>query len=111
MLDSKNEWFCLLKSGCHAEPYAGGKPSLLAGMFRLVENRKDMVAAFEVYLFPSHDKSPALEKGDFPDHKRIVGTTSALAAADLRCSLFKVESERFEWEFCFDTSFLLEAPF
>ncbi|KAF7151620.1 hypothetical protein RHSIM_Rhsim02G0133500 [Rhododendron simsii] len=108
VLDSKNGWFCLLKSGCHAHSYAGGKPSLLASVFRLVENRKDKVAAFEVYRFPSHDKFPALEKGARPpDYERIVGETSVLAAADLRCSLFKVESKYFEEESGFTTSFLL----
>ncbi|KAI8567740.1 hypothetical protein RHMOL_Rhmol02G0145000 [Rhododendron molle] len=98
-LDPKNKWFCLLKSGCHAQPYVGGKPSLLASVFCLVENHKDKVPAYEVYPFPSHDKFPALEKGARPpDHNRIVGEMSVLAAADLRCSLFKVESKYFEEE-------------
>lgn len=107
VLDSKNGWFCLLKSGCHAHSYAGGKPSLLACVFRLVENRKDKVPAFEIYRFPSHDMFPALGEGAHPDHERIVGETSVLAATDLRCSLFKVESKHFEVESGFSTSFLL----
>lgn len=39
---------------------------------RCMEVTEDMVAAFEVYPFPSHDKSLELEKCAFPDHKRLL---------------------------------------
>ncbi|KAF7146091.1 hypothetical protein RHSIM_Rhsim04G0245000 [Rhododendron simsii] len=94
LLRSKNGWLCVVTFGLDDEHDNGGKPSVLATVFRLVKKRTDTAYFYEVFHWPAHRRYPSLEEG-VPNPEKVVGEIPVFGAVDLRCSMFNVEVNHF----------------